>query len=569
MRQSMVRSLRDRWLSLLPVAIIFAAVVTLVPFLLPARHDNLSESYEPTKTLRFFYLHGHQMHKWGPMPGFVYAPFYAALLAIDKLTGHLGRVSSQYPFGFDDPLQELGAMIFAARVATMLVGLAAIYCLTRTLQRALKQSVGPVLAVFLSLSTSIIFLESLADTKPDGLMVGFLIFALANYAAIVLEGFTVARAVGLAFFYIASVSCKELTSVTLLVPYFALIVASVLRIRREPEAGKQDLRLIAVSCAAAVVFYLLINVIYAPHTWLERLTIVFGPLKDPSIWAGVHQTRLRYIMDSLWAVIGAIGWGGVLVFILSAIGSVAAPSWRLFLLWLPFWSHVILTVASAGYMPAYFMIPLGPALCLPSAYILCGQIERSGISHRRLTMITAGVAACCLWIAFCAVGLFRATHPSSMIQAELKEDIPSGAVVNVVGLYPAEGEPVTPGPRGTSIDHRPLIQIMNAAPADRPQYLLVSANMAEWAGEIQARPARAAMIKRETGFDYSGFSGFSGLDYLPAGTISPKLPPWCSRYVVADSDTYIDNHLLVYRLRSKAGQGASASSVTANDAGNH
>ena len=183
----------------------------LIHFLLPSSKDMLTESYEPTKTLRFLYTHGHQVHKWGPMPGFVFAPIYSILLAWDKLTGHLEHVSSQYPFGFDNPVKSLGNMIFAARVTALLLALSGIYYLTRTLQKVLGDGLAPSLAALLSLSTSFVFLEALCDTKPDGVMIAFLIFALANYAAIVLQGFTRARSIGLGFFYVASFSCKELT----------------------------------------------------------------------------------------------------------------------------------------------------------------------------------------------------------------------------------------------------------------------------------------------------------------------------------------------------------------------
>jgi hypothetical protein len=124
-----------RWLALVPVAVVFAACLMLLWFMLPAAHDILTESYEPTKTLRFFYTHGHAQHKWGPMTGFVFAPVYSVLLLFYHLTGQLGRISSVYPFGFADPVHDLGALILAGRLTTLLCALAGVYYLTRTLQR--------------------------------------------------------------------------------------------------------------------------------------------------------------------------------------------------------------------------------------------------------------------------------------------------------------------------------------------------------------------------------------------------------------------------------------------------
>jgi hypothetical protein len=91
---------------------------------------------------------------------------------------------------------------------------------------------------------------------------------------------------------------------------------------------------------------------------------------------------------------------------------------------------------------------------------------------------------------------------------------------------------------------------MNDEKATRPSYILVSSDGMDWMEEIKDRPARAEMLKEQTGFDYGAFRGFEQLGYELKATISPHYPSWCSHYVVAASKRLQNNHLLIYRLRS-------------------
>jgi hypothetical protein len=484
------------------------------------------------------------------MPDFVFAPVYSVLLLVDKLTGHLGHISSHYPFGLDNPVQSLGTMIFAARLTTLFLALASIYYLTRTLQKMLAAGIGPVLAVLLSLSTSVFLLESFSDSKPDGMMIAFILFALANYAAIVLDGFTLTRAIGLAFFYVASFSCKELTVVTMFLPYLGLLLVGLFALRQNKEEGKRSLKMLGFSCLSAVLFYLLINVVYAPHTWIERLTIVFGPLKDPSIWASAHQTTGAYLLASVMAVAGSLGWFGILLFVATVAGSIAYYDRRLLLLWLPFVSHLVLTIVLAGYMPPYFMLPLGPALCLPSSFVLCRFIREAELSHVRLRIATILVAVGCTWMAFTATALFRYSHLRVLYREAMEEVIPSGAVVSPVELFDQKEELHVVG-RKIIVEEVPLAKIMVDPPRDRPQYLIVDHDQRLWIEEIKSRPARAEMVKQQLGFDYSVFNNFESLGYVPQGISTQRLPRWVLPALVAGSKSLMENHLEIYRELAK------------------
>ena len=44
--------------------------------------------------------------------------------------------------------------------------------------------------------------------------------------------------------------------------------------------------------------------------------------------------------------------------------------------------------------------------------------------------------------------------------------------------------------------------------------------------QAKSMPARAALIKRESGFDVTGWSGLEGLGYGLEATIIPQTPGW-------------------------------------------
>jgi hypothetical protein len=363
----------------------------------------------------------------------------------------------------------------------------------------------------------------------------------------------------MAFFYVASFSCKELTSLTFVLPYLALIVLGFFGLRRNATEGRRDLQIVTLSCLSAVGFYLLINVVYAPSSWVGRMRYVFGPLKDPSIWASSGQTYASYLLQSLWAVAGSLGWAGVLLLIVSLIWTAIYPSSRLLLSWLPFFGHLIFTLATAGYMPPYFMLPLGPALCLPSAIVLSRMIETSSASESLPAITLATLTVVCAWMAFCATGLFRYTHTDSLVRAALTDKIPPGTTINVVNLFSNNGGLPEPAIRGNVLlDPRPLFEIIQAPVSDRPDYLLVSSEGQAWEREIKTRPARAAMLKKQVGFDYSAFTSYESLGYELTGVIQPTLPGWCQPHAVADSSEHLKENLLIYHRRGEFARKASA-----------
>jgi hypothetical protein len=225
------------------------------------------------------------------------------------------------------------------------------------------------------------------------------------------------------------------------------------------------------------------------------------------------------------------------------------------LLWLPFVGHIALTTYLGGYMPTYFMLPLGPALALPASLVLTEWLKAVNVrlaAPARLSMATGILSGFCLFIAISAVALFRDTHGHELIQRAIQEQVPPGKTLDIVGLWSASRTAPTPGPDGRTIDRRPLYMLMQAPEAGRPEYALIAMDTEKWTEEIPERPARAALLKADTNFDYSGFRNFDALGYHLSGTTKPTLPVWVFPRLIAGSHAYIDGGVDVYRLQPGA-----------------
>ena len=319
-----------------PCVALAVAVSPCLFFQVPGTVDPLTESYEPIKTLKFFYKKGNDPHKWGPVPNFIFAPCYAPMLAYWKSTGSLDSLSTRYPYGFVRPHEQIGDMIVIARLAVLALGIAATAFLARSLIRAFHAPWVTVLTVTVLTVAAPQTVLALSSTKPDGFMLALATFALAVYVRIVTEGLTLRRGVWMSVLATASLSCKELTAMLFVFPYIGLAVDGCLRYRNDSTNRRAFLRNFGASVAAGIITYVVLNVAYAPEAWFERIRIVFGPLKDPAIWAPPDQTKGSYLASGLWYIFTDLGYGGTALLLASALLTPALGKARLAaLLWLP------------------------------------------------------------------------------------------------------------------------------------------------------------------------------------------------------------------------------------------
>jgi hypothetical protein len=386
-------------------------------------------------------------------------------------------------------------------------------------------------------------------------MVSLLICAFANYAAIVLDGITAGRAIRLGLFYVASVSCKELTSTTMFLPFLGLLVVAIGRWRSGGVEGRLYLRRLMMLVVSIPVFYLLLNVVYSPGTWKARIAYVFGPLKDPHTWAAPGQTRLSYLRDTGAAVFAAIGWGGVILLVLTLALTLRRPSKKLTLLWLPFLSHLLFTTALGGYMPPYFMLPMTPALALPAAYALHQlllPVLENPTWTRRMQVGLAVLSIACCYVALSATMLFRVSHPDEMARKAMLGQVRPGSTVNYLKIMSVPRPFPTPGPRGETIDRRPFYQVIEAPYSKRPEFALIPTDLEKWTMDIKDLPSRAEFVKLDTNYDYSNFKSFNSIGYDLSGTAVPAIPRWLFPQLIAGHNAYTEENIHIYRLRPVA-----------------
>ena len=158
------------WPAWAPMLLLVAYTTPFVPFLLPLTQDRLGEIYQPLQALKFFATRGTAFHKYGPAPNFVLAPVYGPTLACWYATGSLSKPSDDFPYGFSDPMRQMGILILEHRLVFLAPGLAAFLFLGYRLELVTDQPWARALAMLFCVATSYPILVSIPTAEPDSLM---------------------------------------------------------------------------------------------------------------------------------------------------------------------------------------------------------------------------------------------------------------------------------------------------------------------------------------------------------------------------------------------------------------
>jgi hypothetical protein len=544
---------KARLLVLLPALVILFLALPQLLYLLPSPHDTLTESAEPARTFQFVATRGRYVHKWGQVPSLFYAPAYALVLA--RTPGHRASdIGRMYTLDFDNPAL-MTPLIVAGRTVVLIVSLIATFVLSASLARNTGDA-RVALVILACLSTSAVFFEPWTDTKPDGMMDALLMISLAAYASIVFRGLTLARALVMTLFYVASLSCKELTSLAMVLPFLWFAGGALRKLRRNPAEqageGRRELRILFASLLAAGVFYFLFNIAWSFPAWMDRMRIVFGPLKNPAIWAPPQQTTWSYLLGILRISGGAVGPGGLAALAIALAGTVIRPSARLFALWLPFLSHFLLTTLTAGTPTFYYMMPLAPALCLPAGAVVADWLKTHRVSPAAGAVATAVIVLACGYLGLNSITLFRQGHNDTLMRRSYYEAVRPGSLVNEWFLWQRGGNPqaLLPGPNDTRIDQEPAYELPLDAKDKLPDYILVNSGMEWFMRDTRQRPARAEMLRLETGYDYRNFPSFAELGYEKISETVPQYPRWVVPWLDLNRKEYTSVVIQVFRRTS-------------------
>jgi hypothetical protein len=538
---------------LVPLVIIVAGSSPYVGFMVPAASDVHDESYQPLKTLRYFHKRGKDVHKWGTLPNFLYAPAFGAMMAYWHLTGDFQFPSDDFPYGFARPLEQIGSMIVTARAIVLLTGLIATYALAAVMVSVTRLPLISVAAFCTIFAASPGILHAFGSTKPDGLMIAFLALSMASYLWIIFNGLNSRAGVGLSLFAAAAVSCKELAAPAYLIPFAALLLDGLYRTARNPSDRRNFLRSFAITVVAGISGYAAINIVYAPETWLERMDIVlFGSLKDPEIWG--HGALSVFTYDVLMSILRELGYVGSIIVLASAIISFASADRRVLLAWLPFLSFVATVFAIADYMPTRFMLPTAVLAVPPVAAILA--VHRASIADywTRYRSRRVPLALVLILITMeCVTGVAASwadlrLNYEAIIERYLSTESPDAKV------YPVTFYPRNPGSSrlsylGYDVDDRALWQISDTR-ADPPDLIFITRLSLQFLEDFHQYPARAAYWQEGTGFDYRNFPGFEQMGYSIADCLEPELGPLAiAAFQPYTAERLTGSDVLVYRLK--------------------
>jgi hypothetical protein len=535
---------RSRSHILLPCLLLLAYAVPLVGTLLPNLADELTESYEPAKTLRFIYTHGTEFHKWGPLPSILYAPFYAPFVGYWYLKHEFVRPSGAFLSAFKHPFWQLGTLILIARCIGLAVVLLAVAFYSRAIARATQSRTAALGAMVLCVATAPDLIFSSVITKPDGLMMAFLALSMAVYSQIITEGFTLRRGVWLSLTAVASISCKEQTA-----PAYVAIYVWIL-LSRLP-AQRRFLMDYGATLLTGVGAYLVVDVVYAPAAWWQHIQYwLHGPGKDPAVWATATYTWSEYLKDVVSGILFNLGPGGSLALIAALAGSLFYRSKTIVSAWVPVVGYLGLLIAMAGYMPRYFLLPLTVLAALPVGLLLA-RAEQALASQPQLragaTASLILVIVLNLWGANMAWAQVRQTTP--WMVEHYAPNIAKNKSVSLAYPWKVAAGSSRLSFLGYRVDDRPLGALMEH-PSDLPDVILISREWENWMLDFKNRPARNKLYETG-GYSYAAFQGVGSLGYGLVKVVHPQMPfflgtsfvPWPSYRIPESRD------LLVYERR--------------------
>jgi hypothetical protein len=346
-----------------------------------------------------------------------------------------------------------------------------------------------------------------------------LALSMAVYARIVTEGFTLRRGALLSLTAVASVSCKEQAAPAFAAMY-GWILLSALPLRR---------RFLFEYAAALLIgmgAYFAIDVVYAPASWWEHIQFwTSGPGKDAAVWAPPGYTRSQYLKDAMNNFLFNLGPGGSAAVLAAMIGGAFYRSRAIVGAWAPFVVYLIVVVATAGYMPRYFMLPVTVLAALPVALVFARWARAwLSLAHQPQLAAVLGlflVTGLNLWEANMAWAQVR-ERPSWLIEHYAASNISKDQSVGLANPWRVAAGSSRLSYLGYRVDDRPLGALMQQS-GGLPDFILITREWENWLRDFSKAPARNELYEG-TGYSYAAFRGMRALGYELQETVQPQLP---------------------------------------------
>lgn len=532
------------WHVWLPTLVLIAFCLPRLTLLLPAAADHADEIYQPMQTLKFFAARGQAFDKYGPTLNFILAPAYGATLLCDKLAGTYGRPSGDYPYGFADPLRQIGTLVFESRVISLLLMATMVGAVAQTFYRATRDRAAALLVTLAIVVGNYGVTWNAPFPRPDSAMIAFLGLALSIVVRIATDGPTLGRSLWLALFSAASVGAKENAGPVLATTILAAFAYAWWR-ATDDAARRAAIRQLLITTVAGAAFYGATNVAYAPTIWWERVVYwLRGDGLNGDVWGrssgwGDHLRRVGF---ALW---NNLGPAGVIVTPVALIaGAVRRPALSL-LLWVPVLA-CFAVVLLIPYTPDRFVLPAAIALAFPAAV---GVAALARGRWRGPTLAGFAVAAAVnLWWTTVTFHLAD-TAEQAVLERAVAAD-PRGEVKAYALMFGSMPATRRLSYLGETIDDRPMQAWVDPT---RPPPTIVYANagrirMIEEAAQM---PGRAASYKSAAGFDLARWPGMAALGYAPPEPFRVPVPAYLKPFSFMPLFEEIRyREVLVYRLKN-------------------
>ncbi|MFN2399251.1 MAG: ArnT family glycosyltransferase [Gemmatimonadaceae bacterium] len=161
------------------------------------------------------------------MSSFVYAAAYAPYLAYLRVTGGLGRLSGEYPFGLKDPVSALRTLSLIAHLVSVLMGTIIVVAAFDAGRVLWDRRAGVLAALFMMTSFPMFYYARTGNVDVPVLC--FTALALAAFARSVALGISVRRAAWLGAFVGFALATKEPAFASFLAVPVVLIVLQARR----------------------------------------------------------------------------------------------------------------------------------------------------------------------------------------------------------------------------------------------------------------------------------------------------------------------------------------------------
>jgi hypothetical protein len=303
----------------------------------------------------------------------------------------------------------------------------------------------------------------------------------------------------------------------------------------------------AWSIAAGVVAYLLLNVLYAPHTWLARMKFwLHGPGIDPEVWGGgTRWGRVFCLLDNF-------GPAGFVVAIIATVAFLLVRPRHWILLALPAISVALLGLRAIAYPADRFYT----IFCLAMFPVVAAGLAALLRSSARLPALRG--AAVALLVVLGVVNTWYATLTWYERRGSFEAQVERHALAKVPrseSVYTLNEYPYNPGSTrlewlGYRHDPRSIQQIA-AQKTHLPQWIYTTEGKLGFLEDARTSPGRAAMLRNDklSPFDINTWHGLEGLGYRLEQKSVPAPPRWYPfNWMPAVKQWQKRKTLLVYRL---------------------